>query len=71
LKHSQSALMIVKTIISIAKNLGLNIVAEGVEAEEELAVLKELECDYYQGYYCGKAMAAAEFTKFLDTKCAV
>ncbi|MEJ2500524.1 MAG: EAL domain-containing protein, partial [Campylobacterales bacterium] len=71
LKHSQSALMIVKTIISIAKNLGLNIVAEGVEAEEELAVLKELECDYYQGYYCGKAMAAAEFTEFLDTKCAV
>ena len=69
LNQNQSSLMIVKTIISIAKSLGLTVVAEGVEAKEELAVLRDLKCDYYQGYYCGKAVSADEFTKFLDTKC--
>jgi len=60
LKHSQSSLMIVKTIITIAKSLGLTVVAEGVETAEELAILKELECDFYQGFLREKALPAKE-----------
>lgn len=58
LKHNQNSQMIVKTIISIAKSMNLIVVAEGVESPEELELLKELECDYYQGFYCEEALPA-------------
>lgn len=58
LKHNQNSQMIVKTIISIAKSMKLIVVAEGVESPEELELLKELECDYYQGFYCEEALPA-------------
>ncbi len=41
-------------IITLAKSLGLQIVAEGVESEQQLAFLKYHECDVYQGYYFSK-----------------
>jgi diguanylate cyclase (GGDEF)-like protein/PAS domain S-box-containing protein len=47
---------IVSTIISLAHNLGLDVVAEGVETAEQLSQLTELGCDYAQGYYIGKPM---------------
>ena len=39
-----------KTIIRLAKNLGLSIIAEGVESEEQLKQLIDLECEEAQGY---------------------
>ncbi len=65
LKNNQNSLMIVKTIIAIAKSLGLIVVAEGVESADELAILQELECDYYQGYFCEKALPPGELESFL------
>ena len=65
LKHNQSSLMIVKTIITIAKSLGLTVIAEGVETEGELRILKELECDYYQGFLCEHALPAAKLETLL------
>ena len=41
---------IVRTIILLARNMGKDVVAEGVETEEQLARLRALECDYGQGY---------------------
>jgi Amt family ammonium transporter len=49
---------ICKAIITLAKSLGLHIIAEGVETEQQLAFLKQNDCDIYQGYYYSRPLAA-------------
>ncbi|PTW00917.1 diguanylate cyclase (GGDEF)-like protein [Halanaerobium saccharolyticum] len=61
--HNRSNLNIVKTIIMMGRNLGLEVVAEGVETEEELEFLRENSCNYYQGYYFSRAEKAAVVEK--------
>ena len=50
----------VDTIMTIAHNLSLNVVAEGVETQEQLEYLKSLNCDYAQGYIISRALPASE-----------
>jgi diguanylate cyclase (GGDEF)-like protein len=57
--------VIVKATIELAHNLGLSVVAEGVENEETLNILKKLGCDKAQGYYLGKPAPSVEITKLL------
>ena len=57
---------IVKTIFDIAKNLRLNIVAEGVETEEQRKFLHEHKCDILQGYYFSKPLPVFEFQKLIS-----
>ncbi|GBL04510.1 diguanylate cyclase [Glaciecola sp. KUL10] len=45
---------IVEAIVKLAQNLGLNVVAEGVETKEQLECLREFGCSYAQGYYFSK-----------------
>ena len=52
--------VIVKTILMLGENLGIQVVAEGVESEEQLAVLNELGCRYGQGYLFSPAVPAAQ-----------
>jgi len=56
---------IIKTIIVMAHNLNLTVVAEGVETEDQKAFLDSTGCDFMQGYYTGKPQPALEFTEFL------
>ena len=56
--------VILRAIIAMAKALGLKIVAEGVEREEELAMLKAESCDFFQGYLRAPALAPDEFVNF-------
>jgi EAL domain-containing protein (putative c-di-GMP-specific phosphodiesterase class I) len=51
---------IVTAIISLARALRLNVVAEGVESEEQARLLHLLRCDQYQGYLFSKPVPAAE-----------
>jgi diguanylate cyclase (GGDEF)-like protein/PAS domain S-box-containing protein len=51
--------------LSLARSLNLNVVAEGVETPEQLAILRELGCDLGQGFFYGKPMDAEAFTKTL------
>jgi diguanylate cyclase (GGDEF)-like protein len=56
---------IVRAIISLAHSLRLRVVAEGVETAEQLAFLRDLGCDQYQGYFCSPAVPAAAFCDLL------
>jgi diguanylate cyclase (GGDEF)-like protein/PAS domain S-box-containing protein len=56
---------LVEIIITMARNLGLEIVAEGVETAEELSYLAAKGCCVYQGYYFCKPVPTAEFRKLL------
>jgi EAL domain-containing protein (putative c-di-GMP-specific phosphodiesterase class I) len=48
-------------IITLAHNLGLDVIAEGVETEEQLGLLRLLRCDGGQGYLFGRPMPADVF----------
>jgi len=56
---------IVTAIISMARTLGVDVVAEGVETEEQLEALKRLGCQRAQGYLFAAPMAASEVAKLL------
>src|SRR5437773_2961365 len=56
---------IVKAIVSLAHSLHLKVVAEGVETEEQLALLKALGCDQYQGFCFSPAVPAPNFATLL------
>lgn len=57
---------IVKAVISLAHDLGLNVVAEGIETHHQLAHIKALRCEEYQGYYCSKPVPDSEFLTLLE-----
>lgn len=52
---------IVRTIISMAQSLNLEVIAEGVETEDQLQMLKTHGCNHYQGYLFGKPVPIEEF----------
>jgi diguanylate cyclase (GGDEF)-like protein len=56
---------IVKTIIDLARNLGLETIAEGVETEGQVEFLVQEGCSYIQGYYYSKALTKAECEAFM------
>ena len=56
---------LVSTILSMARTLGMQVVAEGVETAAQLAQLKRLECDFVQGYLFSKPLDKDEAESFL------
>lgn len=58
--------LMIQTIIDMAKNFGLDIIAEGVETEAQQLLLKDLGCVAYQGYFFGKPMPIAAFEDCLS-----
>lgn len=59
---------IVQTIISLAKNLNLKVVAEGVVTQQQYDFLKKEGCDSYQGYYFSKAVPIDELHTIITQK---
>ena len=59
------SLAIVKAIIDLAKSLGKSIVAEGVETAEQAKLLKELGCEYAQGYYFSRPVDLERMTNLM------
>ena len=57
--------VIVRSTIDLAHNLGLTVVAEGVEEEATLDILSDYGCDCAQGYYFHRPCAAEELTEWL------
>ena len=56
---------IVATIINLARNLKLKVIAEGVETKEQLEILREHRCDEAQGFLFSPALASGEFEKLI------
>jgi len=65
MEESDNDAKIVHATIDLAHNLGLKVVAEGVETEASLKILKALNCDYAQGYYLSRPVPADELLKWL------
>jgi diguanylate cyclase (GGDEF)-like protein len=65
LTTNTDAAAIVQAIISLAHSLRLKVVAEGVETAEQLALLREIHCDQFQGFFCSAALPASEIEKFI------
>jgi len=63
-----SAMTLVSTIISLARALKLETVAEGVELEEQAKILRLLQCDQMQGYLICKPIAFDEMTTYLSRR---
>jgi len=55
----------VKTIVSLAHNLGMDVTAEGVETKDEMDYLRSLGCEYAQGFYFSKPIAPAAMNDLL------
>jgi EAL domain-containing protein (putative c-di-GMP-specific phosphodiesterase class I) len=65
MERDRADVMIVRSTIELAHNLGLRVVAEGVETDAQLRLLRELGCDEAQGYLLGRPMPAAEFASWV------
>lgn len=52
---------ILRTIIALAQELGMETIVEGVETSEQLEFLKSISCDIFQGYYFAKPMEVSQF----------
>ena len=64
--QGESDLIIVRSTINLGHDLGLRVIAEGVEDAQTLTRLARLGCDLAQGYHVSRPLPAAGFTKWLD-----
>ncbi|MEZ6665562.1 EAL domain-containing protein [Klebsiella pneumoniae] len=63
--HVARDLSIVRSIVSLGKAFSLGIVAEGVENNEQFELLKNMNCDEFQGYYYSKTLSGDQLIDFL------
>jgi EAL domain-containing protein (putative c-di-GMP-specific phosphodiesterase class I) len=59
--------VLVKSIIGLAQNLGMNVIAEGVETAQDAEKLRSLGCDYIQGYFFSKPLPFDAAVKFVQS----
>lgn len=65
---NDSDLTIVKTMVELSHGLGKRVLAEGVETQQQLQLLRNIGCDAVQGYFISRPISAEEFTKYLKRK---
>ena len=58
---SQKVKDIITSIISMAKTLGMTVITEGVENEDQVEFLKQSGCDIFQGFYFSKPLSVKDF----------
>ncbi|HZH34449.1 MAG TPA: EAL domain-containing protein, partial [Pyrinomonadaceae bacterium] len=59
---------IVQTVITLAKNLEMEVIAEGVETPEQAKILRDLGCRYAQGFLFSKPQPAADIDKLMKAQ---
>ncbi|MFA6179274.1 MAG: EAL domain-containing protein, partial [Candidatus Methylopumilus sp.] len=63
--EGSSDMILCEAIIAMAHKLGMKVIAEGIETQEQLALLTSAGCDYGQGYWFSRPVPADEFEKLL------
>ncbi len=63
--ENEENLAIVRTIVALAQNLGMDVVAEGVETEDQLKLLRKLECENGQGYLFSTPLGGRQLDQFI------
>jgi len=73
IEHSEQDFRLVVLILDLAKNLKLPVIAEGVEAERQMTMLKKAGCDLVQGYYFSRPVPPEEFEQLIirERECSV
>jgi len=66
LDSSETDQIIVSSTITLGHRLGLSVVAEGLENNESLELLKAMQCDHIQGYFLARPMASDAFIEWLE-----
>lgn len=65
--HNANSRQIVQSIAQLAHSLDMNIVAEGIETRDQMAALKDLGCQYGQGYFMSKPLPADQVMTFIKS----
>jgi diguanylate cyclase (GGDEF)-like protein/PAS domain S-box-containing protein len=65
---TDEALEIVNTILALASSLDMEVVAEGVENEQQLELLRQMHCSYAQGYHLSRPIESSQFEELLGTR---
>ena len=60
--------IVVRGVIDMARSLGLDVIAEGVETEEQLTLLAKEGCTLYQGYLCSPPIDGAELARLVEAR---
>ena len=68
LGESRRAGSVVETILALARSLGLESTAEGIEKEEHVRFLQDLKCEYGQGYHFSRPLTYPDFLSLIDRK---
>lgn len=64
-KNIDKSQIVIKSIVSLIKQLGIRVVAEGIETKGQVEMLREANCDIIQGYYFSKPLPVKEFEKLV------
>ena len=68
IKEDREYVAVTQAIVTLAQNLGMGVVAEGVETPEQVAMLQALEADYAQGYYFARPLRPDDAAAFLQNQ---
>ena len=66
--ENEKARKVLKHTIKMMKDMNLHIVAEGVETQEQVDMLTELGCDYFQGYHYSRPIDGEKFLSVIEMK---
>ena len=64
--NSGDDMAISSSVIALGHAMGLKVLAEGVETQEQLSFLQDKGCDFFQGYFCSRPLPAEDFARLLE-----
>src|ERR1700691_6681876 len=66
LEDDTSARSIVDAILAMERSLGMDVIAEGIETEQQLTIMRQMRCPAMQGFFLGKRLPGEAIRQYLD-----